>query len=435
MAPQLGPQEERVDRRRTPVVELIERVKPAVVSITTNVSRQASDWFGRTFVIDTAGPSGTGVVIYEDGFIITNYHVIAGATQIQVRFDESDDANVYDAVLVSERRGEDLALLKIKADDPFHTVTMCETEPILGEPVIAIGNAYGHSHTVSTGIISGLHRNISTREGLHFDNLIQTDASINPGNSGGPLLNIEGELIGINSAMQGTAENIGFAIPVGRVRKVLSEQLLALSEARAWLGFEVDEETLTVRAVVPGGPADQAGLALGDRLTALDGHLLAVLEGESRDVYRRVRISIQPGEVVPLRVQRGKSELALQITAGNRVDGILFERMGLMLEVVYIGPRGQGRPYLQLRAVQPGGPAEQAGLRAEDVLTTVKRPRRKTDEYFHRPSDLAGVVAQLAPGAVLTVEVWRDLDGDGIYFERDLLSDYSEGLRGPLTVR
>jgi serine protease Do len=310
---------------------------------------------------------------------------------------------------------------------------MCESEPILGEPVIAIGNAFGHSHTVSTGIVSGLHRDLQTREVLRFENLIQTDASINPGNSGGPLLNINGELIGINSAMQGMAENIGFAIPVSHVRKVLSEQLLALSEARAWLGFDVDETTLVVTTVSAGGPADLAGIAVGDEVLALSGHLLAPDEGDVRDLYRRMRISILPGSSVALRVRRGRVEKELELVAGNRVDGILHERLGLALETVYIGLR-DGNPFLHVTQVLPDGPAALAGVLKGDVITTVQRERGR-ETWFQRPEDLAGLVVRLASGAALTIEVWRDIDGDGIYFEKDAARDYSERFRGPLTLR
>ncbi|NOT30226.1 MAG: trypsin-like serine protease [Planctomycetes bacterium] len=429
-------QETSEDRRRTPLVEVVERVKPAVVSITTNTNVVRRTWpFGQEVNVDTPGPSGTGVVIFEDGFIITNFHVINGATEIQVRFDETDDERVYAAVVVSRKPEEDLALLKIEGEEPFHTVTLCDSDPILGETVIAIGNAFGHSHTVSSGIVSGLHRDISTREGLRFANLLQTDASINPGNSGGPLLNINGELIGLNSAMQEVAENIGFAIPVNHVRKVLSEQLLALSEASAWLGFDVDEKTLEVKKVVPEGPAARAGLEVGDRLTALAGHLLTSLDGDPHDVYRRLRISIQPGKGVALGARRGKGEKNFTLLAWNKVDGILFERLGLGLESVRIGPRG-GEAFLRVTTVQEQGPGWHAGLKTGDILYTVQRPgpgRRAT--WFQRPDDLAGVVMRLPADTELQIEVVRDVDGDGRFFERDVASDYNETFSGPFIVR
>ena len=425
-------QSESEDPRRTPVVEVIERVKPAVVSISTNVQRQATDFFsGRSLVFDTPGASGTGVMIYPDGFLITNDHVVSGATVIQVRFDPDDDARVYEAQLVSRIAREDLALLKINGDRPFHTVRLCESEPILGEPVIAIGNAFGHSHTVSTGIVSGLHRGVATREGLRFDNLIQTDASINPGNSGGPLLNIHGELIGINSAMQGQAENIGFAIPVGRVRTVLSEQLLSPSLAQAWVGFEVDEKSLTVQSVASGGPAEAAGLEPGDRLLALNGTALVAADGRPLDVYRRLRQALQPATTVPLEVLRDKKQKHLELVAWNRIDGILFERLGLGLETVRVG----GNPYLQVTAVQRGGPADLAGVRKDDILRGVKRPRQRS-VYYRRPDQLASDIAGLEPRTELEIELWRDLNENGVYFEREpVRGGYSEGLLGPITVR
>ena len=436
LAPALAAQDVLTDRRRTPVVEVVERVKPAVVSITTNTNVVQRTWpFGELVRKNAPGPSGTGVVIFEDGFIITNNHVIEGATQIQVRFDETDDDHLYDAEIVSKKPEEDLALLKIEGEQPFHTVTLCETDPILGEPTIAIGNAFGHSHTVSTGIVSGLHRNIDTSEGLRFDNLIQTDASINPGNSGGRLLNINGELIGINCAMQTVAENIGFAIPVNHVRKVLNEQLLSLDEARAWLGFDVDEKTFEVKHVVPGGPAaGPDGLQVGDRLTGLAGHLLASLDGDPRDVYRRIRISIQPGKEVPITFTRGKRELKFTLpSAWNKVDGILFERLGLGLDTVRMGRRG-GDPYLQVTMVQEGGPAANTGVKVGDIVYSLQREGRRATS-FQRADDLAGAISRLPTGTVLTVVLVRDVDGDGLYFESDPENDYSETYRGSITLR
>ena len=434
LLPFQSPQELLDNRRNTPVVEVVERVKPAVVSISTNVPVVRRDLFGMRYLDEQGeGPSGTGVVIYEDGFIITNFHVIEKATEIQVRFDPSDDERVYEAKRVSERPKEDLALLKIEGEGPFRTVTMCDSDPILGETVIAIGNAFGHTHTVSSGIVSGLHRNIGTNSGLVFENLIQTDASINRGNSGGPLLNVNGELIGINNAMQDTAENIGFAIPVAHVRKVLSEQLLDLAAARTWLGFDVDEETLVIQNVVPDGTADKAELKPGDRLVGLAGHLLTAPEGDLRDLYRRLRLSVQPLTKVDLEVQRGKTKKRVELLAWNLVDGILFERLGLGVAQVNIGPRG-GNPFLQVTAVQENGPAGLAGCKIGDILTTLQRPNQRP-RWFQRAEDLAVAISRLPAGTVVEIQLWRDLDQDQIYFEYDERSGYLEGLKGPLTLR
>jgi len=430
------PWQEGGDPRRTPVVEVVERVRPAVVSITTNIPVVQQDLFFRRVV--QAQSSGTGVMVYEDGFLITNFHVVRDATSIEVRFDEGDDAAVYQAVTVSSNPDEDLALLKIEGDGPFPVVSLTSEEPILGEPVVAIGNAYGRSHTVSTGIVSGLHRKVDTPEGLHFENLIQTDASINPGNSGGPLLNIHGELLGINTAMQNTAENIGFAIPVEHVKLVLSEHLLALGQARAWLGFDLDEETMRVRSVVPGSPGELAGMQVGDKLLALNGQLLHGVEGEARDVYRRVRLAIQPEATVPFKIRRGTQEFEFDLVAWNKIDGILFERLGLGLDTVRLRTVGFGRrggeAYLSVKYVQPDGPAERAGLEVGDLLWTLQRGSGK-ETWFQSPYDLALQLARLPSGEELKMQLWRDVDGDQIFMEKDPASDYSELFRGALRLR
>jgi serine protease Do len=417
-----------VDPRRTPIVDVIERVKPAVVSITSEIRTES--WFGWS----SAPSAGTGVVLFEDGYIITNNHVVEDAREIRVKFDSADDPREYVAALISTNPAEDLALIKIEGDAPFHTITLCESEPILGETVIAIGNALRHSHTVSTGIVSGLHREIKTQNGKAFQNLIQTDASINPGNSGGPLLNINGELIGINTAMQGMAENIGFAIPVAHVRKVLAEKLLALDQARAWLGFDVDENSLEVTRVVPGSPAALADIRPGDRLQALAGHLLANLEGSPSDVFRRVRLSVQPGKDVAVNVRRGARDHEVLLRAWNQIDGLIFERLGLELEVLRTGPRGVN-PFLRVTSVQAGGPADEAGFEPGDILANVRSPRMRRARWFQRLVDLALEVSALPSGAAIEVEIWRDLDEDGIYHEIDVSADYSEEFRGHLIVR
>jgi len=416
--------ESEVDRRRTPVVEVVERARPAVVSIQSSLGRDPYwPWAG------DQQTSGTGVVVYEDGYIVTNNHVVFSAVtgkpaeQITVTFDEADDDTVYAARIVSRVASEDLALLKIEGG-PFPTVPMSEKDPLLGETVIAIGNALGHSHTVSTGIISGMHRDIEAG-GLQFNNLLQTDASINPGNSGGPLLNIEGELVGINSAMTGQAENIGFAIPVARVRWVLSKELLSLDQAPSWLGYEVDPETFLVKSVVEGGPAELAGLRVADKVVMLNGQSFVTDEE-----YRRLFLGVVPLEKVEVAVEREGRRRAVKIPAWNRVDGLLFERLGIQVELIYLTVPRQGyQRFVRIREVQPGSPAASIYLQPGDIVAAV-RPEKFRASRPESAVDLALKISRFPPGTRLDIEILRDDNGDDRYSRAD-----SELYTGQLVLR
>ena len=192
-------------RRITPTVTVVQAASPAVVYIQTGATRPVRDIFGRIFSKEYGG-AGSGVVIRKEGFIITNYHVVRNADRITVNFDKAFDETDYKATVVSFVEDEDLALLKIQGTRAFPTIPLGRSNDLMaGETVVAIGNPYGQTITVTQGIISGLHRNVPIPQEngrvLEFPDLIQTDASINPGNSGGPLLNLNGELIGINTAM------------------------------------------------------------------------------------------------------------------------------------------------------------------------------------------------------------------------------------------
>jgi S1-C subfamily serine protease len=229
-----------------------------------------------------------------------------------------------------------------------------------GERVIAIGNPYGQMYTVSTGIISGLHRDVQIpSEGLSFDDLIQTDASINFGNSGGPLLNIHGELIGINSAMNVQAENIGFAIPVDHIRDVLKDQLLPQA-TRSWLGLKTGPgNDLVITAVAAGGPAQTAGLLPGDLLVSLGGELVADAEA-----YRMRALDLPPGKPVAIVYERRGREKTVEFSPWDKQDGILYERMGLTVESIGYG----NRTYASVTRVLPNGPAAEVGLKVGDLL-------------------------------------------------------------------
>jgi len=407
--------EERFARRVTPEHLVALKARPAVVYIETDTMVEQRDFWGR-LISRRSMPygSGSGAVIRPEGFIVTNYHVVANAQKITVHFDKSLDPKSYEAEVVSFEQEEDLALLKIRgpAGVEFPTVHLgTSSDLMIGERVIAIGNPYGHTHTVSVGIISGLHRDVTIqdqnqRTTLHFDDLIQTDASINIGNSGGPLLNINGELIGINNAVNARAENIGFAIPVDRVKTVLERQLVSPDRYRAWLGFHVSEDDeLVVRQISRGGPAEAAGMRVGDRVVELDGQAVAQL-GE----YQLARIAISPERPVEVLVRRpGETFESLRMRPWDSADGLVWEHLGVRVDLAVTGRRSS----LVVSEVAEDGPAHEIGLQPGDVLEMVRERRegRAPGERLERRHELALAVARVEPGTALETYIRRDGKG------------------------
>lgn len=408
---------QRLERRVTPEVLVVEKARPAVVFVTTRSYQDVREpiW-GQLVGRNPVTGSGSGVVILQEGFVITNYHVVRGAEAIRVSFAPEFDSNTYSATVVSRLEERDLALLKIHAapDRRFRTLALGTSDDLMiGERVLAIGNPHGQALTVSSGIVSGLHRDIAVPTGvgnLRFAGLIQTDASINRGNSGGPLLNINGELIGINTAMDVQADNIGFAIPVDQLRVVL-EDLLNPDRYVAWMGFRVEGDAdPRVVEIVPGSPAEQAGLLLGDRLVALEG-----VDVRSAGVYRLARLAVQPGPRVPIKVERGGEPLDLELAAWNHVDGLLFERMGILVRTTSqrVRPQGTraGNPgALEVVRVAPGGPADLIEMRVGDLLESARpldEPELRRHWSFFEPRQLYALVDRLAAGARLEVDVRR----------------------------
>jgi S1-C subfamily serine protease len=406
--------EELLARRVTPEHLVAQKAGPAVVYIETDVDLEQRDVFGRVFRRTMPLGSGSGAVIRPEGFIVTNYHVVAGAQRVTVHFDKTMDERAYPAQVVSFVAEEDLALLKIQPPDggAFPTIDLgTSSDLMIGERVVAIGNPYGQTHTVSAGLISGLHRDVqiaSTMRGmpnLKFDDLIQTDASINLGNSGGPLLNINGELIGINNAVNVRAENIGFAIPVDRVKTVLEQQLISPDRYRAWLGFQVGEDDeLQVSRVVPGSPADRAGLRPGDRVVALDGTPVAGL-----DAWRLARVALGPETPVRVAVRRERDERELEMRPLEKADGLILEHLGLRVDLVYWNRRS----YVRVADVVAGGPAAEIGLEPGDIIEMVgeRTDRGSRPIRIDRRQDLAQVLAGLEAGTALQAYVRRDGEG------------------------
>ena len=201
------------------IVKAVHEAEPSVVNIHGRKTVRAENAsFGTPDAVRQVNGMGTGIVIDPRGYILTNYHVVEGVSNIQVSLADGKHAI---ARLVAHDPKTDLAVIKIDAKEPLPVIrfgTSCDL--MKGEPVIAIGNAYGYEHTVTRGIISALHRNVQVSDEQKYNDLIQTDASINPGNSGGPLLNIDGEVIGINVAVRVGAQGIGFAIPIDEALEV-----------------------------------------------------------------------------------------------------------------------------------------------------------------------------------------------------------------------
>ena len=258
--------------RENAVVHAVKKVSPAVVNISSEykVHKRTSpfsgfgmDPFFESFFKDFFEPGferrykrsslGSGVIIDGNrGFILTNTHVIAKTGTITVVL---KDEREFEAQIVGADPDSDLALLRIASKDPLPAIEMGESnELMIGETVIAIGNPFGFSNTVTTGVISALNRSVRTEKQV-FQNFIQTDASINPGNSGGPLLNINGELIGINTAIYAKAQGIGFAIPIDKAKRIVSDLIRYGEVIQAWIGVTVQniDKRLATYLNVPDG--------------------------------------------------------------------------------------------------------------------------------------------------------------------------------------
>jgi serine protease Do len=294
-APKIGAQEP----RNNATVKAVHKVKPSVVAIKCQGTNAAK------------GPAGTGVIIDERGYIITNRHVVAGADKIIVRF--VDDTELQ-ATLILQDANSDLAILKVDSTRKLPALPLAPADDIeVGEDVIAIGHPYGYSYTVSKGIVSALGRKIELPTGHVLKGLIQTSAPINPGNSGGPLVNINGEFIGVNTALRDGAQNIAFAINTDTIKRLLSEKLSALKVAGVSHGLHVQEkvvaETGDRQQLIVSEATGKSGLKNGDVIRCV-GNLDVK---NSFDLERSLWDS-RPGQQVEIRVVRDGHELRVTLT-------------------------------------------------------------------------------------------------------------------------
>ncbi|MCJ2165512.1 MULTISPECIES: trypsin-like peptidase domain-containing protein [unclassified Pseudodesulfovibrio] len=374
------------DHRRTPVVMAVEAVSPSVVNITVTVKSQAGgrspfgDPFFDQFFKEFYGQQqkqtqslGSGVIIDGDkALVLTNAHVVSSGGDILVRL---NDGREFRAELVGSDSDFDLAVLKLTNASGLPQVSMGDSGDIyIGETVIAIGNPFGYSHTVTTGVVSALNRPMKTDKGA-YGSFIQTDAAINPGNSGGPLLNINGELIGINTAIQARAEGIGFAIPINKAKHVIAELLDSGHVAPIWLGMfgqDIDQAAaryfnlkslkgMLVSEVYPGTPAAGAGIKPGDIVLSLNGQTV-----DNKTDYLTRLYSMTKSESLNLGVlhdgKQSRHSLRPQVLDKGMALDLVRTRWGFELAD---RPSGTGA---EVTLVVAGSAAAKLGLQRGDII-------------------------------------------------------------------
>ena len=391
--------------RRTPLVQAVERARPAVVNINAEevVKAPAANdpwqlFFGLGRVRDQVRTSlGSGFVFDERGYVLTNYHVVERGSRVQVSFEDGSD---YTARVVGTDPGGDLAVLKIQAEKKFPAAPLgTSSDLLLGESAIAIGNPFGLNQSVSIGVISALHRPVHA-EGRSYYDFIQTDASINPGNSGGPLVNADGNVIGVCSAVLATGQGIGFAIPIDRALRVARELQKSGGLADAWWGFDaesLDKEAAAalgaklgalVTTVEDNSPASAAGLRRGDAVVMVEGSPV-----HDADELRFLLRDIPLGNRVMLGVVRGKQKLEVAVTAApltaERAHTLFETRSGLTLtELSVSAARGAGyevqKPVLAVEGVARNSAAARVGLKRGDLVLAVNSAEVDTMKEFQK---------------------------------------------------
>ncbi len=356
--------------RRTAIVRAIETSRDSVVNI-----------HGEKFVSDSGDETedrrvngmGTGVVIDTRGYAVTNFHVVDGVREIEVTL---ASGRTVAARLISHDRRTDLAIIKIDTVDPLPVIQLGTSDDLLtGETVLALGNAFGYEHTVTRGIISALHRNVDVSPTQRYEDLIQTDASINPGNSGGPLLNIKGEMIGINVAVRAGAQGIGFAIPVDSVLRIVTGLLSVERIDHTWHGIvcRTCGTSAIIESVHRQSPAETIGMRAGDVILRVGDRTVT-----SQLDIERALLGRKAGEIVAVTVTREGSEenysLALAKAKQQKVSAAerSWEQLGLRLApavsstVQQLQPRYHGG--LLVQEVRFGSPASDKGIRPGDIL-------------------------------------------------------------------
>jgi putative serine protease PepD len=295
------------------VSDIYQRTHKGVVEITVTTSQSTNPFGGE----QGQQAQGSGFVYDSDGRIITNQHVVDGATSISVRF---WNGKTYKAELVGSDPSTDLAVIKVDAPASVLTpLTLADSNAVaVGDNVVAIGSPFGLENTVTSGIVSALHRQMTSPNNFSIDDAIQTDAAINHGNSGGPLLNAEGQVIGVNAQIEsdsGGNDGVGFAIPSNTVKSIVSELISTGKAEHAYLGVSVETVNASVRIteVRAGTPAADAGLKSGDRIVSVDGKRIVSGDGLTSAISAK-----KPGDTVSVTYNRGGQSHTVKIELASR---------------------------------------------------------------------------------------------------------------------
>jgi len=380
-------------------------------------------YFGEDFQREFKQPSlGSGFIFDEEGFVVTNNHVIEDADQIKVKL---KDDREFDAKIMGRDPNTDLALLKIESGENLPTVKLGDSDALkVGQWVVAIGSPFGLEHTVTAGIVSAKGRVIGSGP---YDDFIQTDASINPGNSGGPLLNLKGEVVGINTAIIASGQGIGFAIPINLARDIIMALKNEGEVTRGWLGVAIqdlngdmaeyygveDKKGVFVADVFEGDPADQAGIKAKDIILEVNGEKIKT----SRQLTSMIA-GIPVGESASIKILRDGKEQTVKVKIAKRSEEKLTARGRPREEAAEFGIRVSDlTPEIMQRFnmdessgvivihIEDGSKGDDAGVQAGDIIKEINRqPVKNTGDY-------EAILNQLSSGESVNLFIRRKNTG------------------------
>ena len=361
---------------------------------------------------------GSGFIINKDGYIVTNNHVVENADKIEVIL---KNEKTFDAKIIGRDANTDLALIKIKSNRDLPVLHLGNSDDLkVGQWVVAIGNPFGLDHTVTAGIVSAKGRVIGSGP---YDDFIQTDASINPGNSGGPLINMEGKVVGINTAIVAGGSGIGFAIPIDFAKKIISQLQTSGEVTRGWLGVGIQDITdevaeyygietkqgVLVTEVFPGDPADSAGLKPQDIILSINGKNV----GTAREITGIIA-DTGVGKTVKIKVLRNGNTKTYKVKIAKRDEARIStrdtrkkEQAELGIRVAEITPEVARRFKLKdtkgviVVGVEPDSKADEAGIKIHDIIKEINHNSITT------VNDLNKIVDKVKKGETIYIYIWR----------------------------